>query len=87
MMVFSHKTECGNKGNKLKELFIIIIIIIKSFSLRLHRFSLWGGHVMNERLKPEDSRDELINSLSGSYCISHVMNERFEKPRDSKQVN
>ncbi len=24
---------------------------------------------MNERLKPEDSRDELINSLSGSYCI------------------
>ncbi len=83
-MVFSHKTECGNKGNKLKELFIIII---KSFSLRLHRFSLWGGHVMNERLKPEDSRDELINSLSGSYCISHVMNERFEKPEDSKQVN
>ncbi len=25
---------------------------------------------MNERLKkPEDLRDELINSLSGSYCI------------------
>ncbi len=24
---------------------------------------------MNERLKPEDSIDELINSLSGSYCI------------------
>ncbi len=37
-----------------------------SFRLWLHRFSLWGCHVMNERLKPEDSRDELINSLSGS---------------------
>ncbi len=24
---------------------------------------------MNERLKPEDSIDELINSLSGSDCI------------------
>ncbi len=24
---------------------------------------------MNERLKPEDSLDELINSLSGSDCI------------------
>ncbi len=24
---------------------------------------------MNERLKPEDSGVELINSLSGSYCI------------------
>ncbi len=24
---------------------------------------------MNERLKPEDLRGELINSLSGSYCI------------------
>ncbi len=24
---------------------------------------------MNERLKPEDSGDELINSLSGSDCI------------------
>ncbi len=34
---------------------------------------------MNERLKPEDSKGELIKSLSGSYCISHVMNERLEK--------
>ncbi len=36
---------------------------------------------MNERLKPEDSRDEQINSLSGSYCIGHVMqtNERIER--------
>ncbi len=24
---------------------------------------------MNERLKPEDSKSELINSLSGSDCI------------------
>ncbi len=24
---------------------------------------------MNERLKPEDSRDELITSLSGSDCV------------------
>ncbi len=41
---------------------------------------------MNERLKPEDSRDELITSLSGSDCIGlvmdcHVMNERL-KPED-----
>ncbi len=28
-------------------------------------------------LKTEDSKDELINYLSGSYCISHVMNERL----------
>ncbi len=42
---------------------------------------------MNERLKPEDSRDELINSLSGSYCISHVRNEWLKKPEDLKQVN
>ncbi len=41
---------------------------------------------MNERLKPEDSIEELINSLSGSNCIGlvwgcHVMNERL-KPED-----
>ncbi len=41
---------------------------------------------MNKRLKPEDSNGELINSLSGSYYISQVMNERLEKPEDSKQV-
>ncbi len=40
-----------------------------SFRLRLHRLSLQGCHVMNERLKPEDLRDELINSLSGSDWI------------------
>ncbi len=34
---------------------------------------------MNERHEPEDSRGELINYLSGSYCISHVMNERLRK--------
>ncbi len=28
--------------------------------------------MMNERLKPEDSGDELINSLSGSDCIGLV---------------
>ncbi len=27
---------------------------------------------MNERLKPKDSIDELINSLSGSDCIGLV---------------
>ncbi len=27
---------------------------------------------MNERLKLEDSRDELINSLSGSDCIGYA---------------
>ncbi len=42
---------------------------------------------MNEQLKPEDSKEELMNYLTGSYCISHMMNERFEKPEDSKQVN
>ncbi len=40
-----------------------------SFWLILHRFNLWGCHVMNERLQPEDSKGELIHSLSGSYCI------------------
>ncbi len=34
-------------------------------------FSLWGCHVTNKRLNTEDSRDELINSLSGS-CITLV---------------
>ncbi len=44
---------------------------------------------MNERLKPEDSRDELINSLFGSGLHGfslwgcHVMNERL-KPEDSR---
>ncbi len=38
-----------------------------SFRLILHMFSVWSGHVMNKR--PEDSIDELINSLSGSDCI------------------
>ncbi len=41
-----------------------------SFRLILHWLSLRGCHVMNERLeKNEDSKSELINSLSGSYCI------------------
>ncbi len=54
-MVIFHNTECGNKGNKLKSCFLFIIV--KSFSLRLHMFSLWGFHVMNEWLKkPEDSK-------------------------------
>ncbi len=51
MMVLFHNTECGNKGNKTKELVIIIIIFIKSSPLRLHRFSLRGCQVMNEPLK------------------------------------
>ncbi len=42
---------------------------------------------MNEWLKPEDLRDELINSLSGPYCISHMMNKQLEKPEYLKQVN
>ncbi len=36
---------------------------------------------MNERLKPEDSREELINSLSGSYCNSHVMNKQQQQQK------
>ncbi len=40
---------------------------------------LWVSFKMNERLeKPEDSKSELINYLSGSYCISHAMNERLK---------
>ncbi len=39
-----------------------------SFRLWLRGFSVWGCHVTNDRLKPEDSRDELINTLSGSDC-------------------
>ncbi len=44
---------------------------------------------MNEGLKPKDSRDELINYLSGSDSIGyvyggcHVMNKRL-KPEDSR---
>ncbi len=41
----------------------------------MHWLSLRGCRVINERLKPDDSKGELIYSLSGSYCISHVMNE------------
>ncbi len=42
---------------------------------------------MNERLeKPEDSKSELINYRSGSYCINHAMNERLEKPEDSGEL-
>ncbi len=54
MMVLFHNTECGNKGNKLK---VGYYYYYKVFSLRLplYRFSLWGCHMMNERLKPEDS--------------------------------
>ncbi len=81
MMVPFHNTECNNKGNKLKSWLLLLLLLIKSFSLR-HRFNLWGCHVMNE--KPEDSKGELINSLSDSYCSSHVMNERLEKNEDSK---
>ncbi len=82
---FFHNTECGNKGNKLKGW--LLLLLLKENSLRLHRFSLWCCNVMNERLKPEDSKGELINYLSGLYCISHVMNERLGKPLASKQVN
>ncbi len=67
MMVLFHNTECGNKGNTLKSW--LLLSLLSLFSLRLHRFSLLGCHVMNERLKPEDSGGELINSLSGSNCI------------------
>ncbi|KAI2664102.1 General transcription factor IIH subunit 3 [Labeo rohita] len=41
---------------------------------KLYRLTLQGCHVMNERLKPEDSRDELINSLSGSDCVDDEIN-------------
>ncbi len=44
---------------------------------------------MNERLKPEDSKDEQILFFR-SDCIGyacHVINVRIEKPEDSKQVN
>ncbi len=44
----------------------------------LHWLSLQGCHV---RLKPEDSKGELINYLSSSHCISHLMNERHGKTR------
>ncbi len=53
-------------------------------------FELFVHHVtapcrmMNERLKPEDSRDELVNSLSGSHCIGlayEAVNERTTQTR------
>ncbi len=69
MMVLFHNTECGNKVNELKR-WLLLLLLLSLFRLSRHRFSLWGCHVMNERLeKPEDSIDELINSLSGSDCI------------------
>ncbi len=93
MMVLFNNTECGNKGNRLKSWLLLLLLLLSLFSLRLHRFSLWGCHVMNERLKPEDSRDELINSLSGSDCIGYAYGavtwwtNNSKKPKDSKQVN
>ncbi len=42
---------------------------------KLTNFSIQCCHVMwqkNERIKPKNSRDELINSLSGSDCIGLV---------------
>ncbi len=72
MIVLFHNTEYGDKGNKLKSWLLLLLSIFP-----LDRLSLWGCHLMNERLKPEVSKGELINSLSGSCCIGHVMNERL----------
>ncbi len=52
MMVLFHYTECGNKGNKLKSWLLFILLLLSLF----HRLRVWGCHVMNERLKPEDSK-------------------------------
>ncbi len=67
---FFHNTECGNKGNKLKGW--LLLLLLNLLSLRLHRFSLWCCNVINERLKPEDSKGELINFLSSSDGIGHT---------------
>ncbi len=80
MMVLFHNTECGSKGNKLKSWLLLLLLLIH-FSLRLHRFSLRGCHVMNERLKPEDSTDaigwctcatERITPRDDSFFPSHI---------------
>ncbi len=90
IMVIFHNTECDNKCNKLKSCFSFIII--KYFSLRLHMFSLWGCHVMNERVKkPKDSTaeptwscvTERITPRDDSFFPSHIkdsfkMNKSFK---------
>ncbi|KAI2644498.1 Hemicentin-2 [Labeo rohita] len=44
------------------------------------RSFLWGCHAMNERLEPEDSRDERINSFSGSHCVERPKPKVTIKP-------
>ncbi len=86
IMVIFHNTECDNKCNKLKSCFYYYI---KYFSLRLHMFSLWGCHVMNERVeKPKDSTAEptgcwAITPWDDSFFPSHIkdsfkMNKLFK---------
>ncbi len=84
-MVLFHNAECGNKGNKLKSW--LLFLSWSLFPLDCTGLAYLCPLSRDERLKPADSKGELINSLSGSYCINHVMNEWLRKPEDSKQVN
>ncbi len=55
MMVLFHNTECGNKGNKLKSwLLLLLLSLFPSDCIGL------AYERLNERLKPEDSRDEIL---------------------------
>ncbi len=44
---FTLNTECGNKGIKLKSCLLLVLLLLSLFR---------SCHVMNERLKPEDSK-------------------------------
>ncbi len=67
MMVLFHNIECSNKCNKQKSR--LLLLLLRFFPLRLHRLSLRGCHVMNERLKPDDSKVELLNSLPAHTAL------------------
>ncbi len=70
MMVLFHNTACSNNGNKLKSW--LLLLLLSLFPLDCIGLAYMSR---DERLKAEDLKGELINSLSGSYCISHVVNE------------
>ncbi len=74
MMVLFHNTECSNKGNKLKSWLLLLLLsliksIIKSFSLRLHRFSLWDCHRVSLFIKSQYT----VFLFCTSYCFLHIL--------------
>ncbi len=82
MLVLFYNTECGNKGNKLKS---CLLLLLSLFSLRLNRLRVWGSHMMNEWLKPEDSKQ--VNNSSTEpigWCACATEQITPEKTRSSQ---